>query len=217
MENNLYNKKYLVKNYFHYRKWLFNPFIKSLVSISGLKKGSTLLDVGCGQGFFSNLFYKCGMNVIGIDTSEAGIRAAQHDFFFSNIEFQIIDILDLPLSMNFDCIFIRSCSLYNSDNFSIDSQITDELIRHVKKDGTFLFVYNTNFSSSKKTKTWKYHTLDDFKNHFSKYYNAKFFFINKFDTIIFRKYAFNFIFSKLNIFLSKYFSIGGEIIVILKK
>lgn len=56
------------------------------------KKGASVLDVGCGQGFFSYLFRKHGMTVCGIDVSEVGIRAAQNAYGHLGISFVVADI-----------------------------------------------------------------------------------------------------------------------------
>ena len=51
-----YDRFYRQPNYFHYRDWLYRPFIRALIKAAGLKRGSRVLDVGCGQGFFTALF-----------------------------------------------------------------------------------------------------------------------------------------------------------------
>jgi len=42
-----------------------------------LGHGSRVLDVGCGSGFWSNLFAQKGCVVVGIDPSESGIAVAK--------------------------------------------------------------------------------------------------------------------------------------------
>lgn len=209
-----YNIIYSAKNPFRYRQWLYSPYISSLLSFSGLRRGSSVLDVGCGQGFLSYLLHKCGMEVHGIDISETAIRAAEAAYGELGITFALADIHSFATSRTFDCVFVRSCSLYNTDHFPLSDEVTSQLLRHLKENGTFIFVYNTKFSS--KCGTWRYHSLNDVRKHFARYPQAKIFFIEKLDTLIARKYAFNSAFTKINISLSRAFGLGGDLICILK-
>src|SRR5215467_14714665 len=87
-----YNAQYQNNNYFRYSERIYGRYIASLISACGLKEGSMVLDVGCGQGFFSYLLRKCGMNVYGIDISEVGIRMAQSLYGDLGINFAVADI-----------------------------------------------------------------------------------------------------------------------------
>lgn len=212
-----YNNVYYQKNYFQYKESLFSSYIKGLVAQADLKIGSTLLDVGCGQGFFSYLFHKCGIRVIGIDISETAIFLAQRIYGNLGIEFIIGDIMNLNFKRKFDCVFTRSFSLYNTHDFPMKHDVTDILLSHVKNGGTFIFAYNTKLSKSKESKYWIYHTFNDVKKHFSCYGNPKIFFINKVDAIMMRKFAFNVLITKINILISKALGLGGDLVCILKK
>ena len=212
-----YNIEYKEKNFFGYREWIYVPYIKGLIALTGLKRRSTILDVACGQGFFSYLFHKCSMRVYGIDTSEVGIRAAQSAYGSLGIKFVVGDAQAIPFSEKFDCVFTRSCSLYNTDDFPVRFQVTDRILHHVKEGGAFIFAYNTNFSHSKKSESWRYHTLSHVKQHFYRYPNAKIFFTCRLDALLMREYAFNLLFTKLNMFLSKVLGLGGDLVCIVKK
>ncbi|MFH1145988.1 MAG: methyltransferase domain-containing protein [bacterium] len=41
--------------------------LPNLLRIMDIKKGETVLDIACGQGFFAKAFYEQGANVIGVD------------------------------------------------------------------------------------------------------------------------------------------------------
>ncbi len=71
-----YNSMYRKPNYFGYGRWLYRPFLAALVKKAGLRPRSTLLDAGCGQGFFAALLSELGFTVTGVDVSAAGIEAA---------------------------------------------------------------------------------------------------------------------------------------------
>jgi SAM-dependent methyltransferase len=216
-EREWYNKKYNKRNYFGSREWLYGPYISSLVSLSGLKAGFSVLDAGCGQGFFSYLFHRHGLKVCGIDLSETGIRAAQSLYGSLGIRFVVGDIRSIPLSMKFDCVFTRACSLYNSKDFIISQEITDRLLGYVREGGTFIFAYNTKLNPMQKSKSWMYHTLGDVQRHFSRYPLVKIYVVNRLDMVLIGKYALNLLFTRLNAFLSTVLGIGVEFICILRK
>ena len=211
-----YNEAYKRRNYFHYQSWLYGAYTSGLIAFSGLKKGASVLDVGCGQGFFSYLFSKNGMRVHGIDTSETGIRTAQKLYGHLGITFAVSDIQTATFPEQFDCIFVRSFSLYNTHAFPRKKEITDSLLKHLKAGGSFIFAYNSNFSS-KVSPTWRYHSLEDVRQHFSGYPNPELFFLNKITTYLLRKYSFTPIAKQFNVLLSKASGIGGDVICIFRK
>ena len=216
-EKEWYNKRYLEKNTFGYQEWFYSPYIKGLVTLLGLKKGSLILDVGCGQGVFCYQWHKCGMKTYGIDVSDVGIHSARNSYGSLGIEWIVGDAKKLPFKDRFDCVFTRSCSLYNNDNFALRHEFTDELLRYVKKGGTFIFSYNTNLTPSRTSGLWRKHTLQDVKKHFSNYSNVEIFFVTKVDALLMREYTYNSWSTKLNMFLSNIFKLGGCFVCILRK
>jgi SAM-dependent methyltransferase len=183
-----YNEHYQQQNYFGYQNWIYSPYVSSLIAFCGLRKGASVLDVGCGQGFFSYLFSKHGMKVHGIDLSETGVRTAENLYGQFGITFAVSDIQMATFPEQFDCIFVRSCSLYNTDDFPLRFDITDKLLKHLKPGGTFIFVYNSNFSRKASPK-WRYHSFEDTHRHFRRYPDAQVFFLSKITTYIMRQYS----------------------------
>jgi ubiquinone/menaquinone biosynthesis C-methylase UbiE len=57
-----------------YQKELILP---NLLRLMDIRKGETILDLGCGQGFFAREFAKTGARVIGVDASRALINIAR--------------------------------------------------------------------------------------------------------------------------------------------
>jgi SAM-dependent methyltransferase len=215
-KEDFYNQIYKRRNYFRYPTWIYAPYVSSLVAFCGLKKGDSILDVGCGQGFFSHLFGQHRMRVCGVDISKTGIRNAENLYGRLGISFTVADIMTTEFPEKFDCIFIRSCSLYNTDDFSLRSDVTENLLRHLKVGGTFIFVYNSNFSGRPSSK-WRYHSLEEVRKHFSRYPNARFFFLNKMVTCLFRTLSFTPFVTRFNIFLSELSGTGGELVCVFRK
>ncbi len=210
-----YDKKYERANYFKYKEWLYARYAPSLISFCHLPTGSSILDVGCGQGFFCHLFSKCGMKVHGIDVSETGIRQARNVYGHLGIEFEVMDINTASFPSKFDCIFVRSCSLYNTHEFRNDSNPTSTLLQHLREDGIFIFAYYSKLSS-KRSPTWRYHSFQDVQKHFAGYRNAQIFFSSRLDTLFFGRHAFKSLSTRMNLLLSKMLGLGGDLICILK-
>ncbi|MFA5934492.1 MAG: class I SAM-dependent methyltransferase [Candidatus Paceibacterota bacterium] len=59
-----------------YQKELILP---NLTCIMDIKKGEKILDIACGQGFFSREFFKLGANVTGVDISKELIEKAKNN------------------------------------------------------------------------------------------------------------------------------------------
>jgi len=62
------------------------------------KSGQTLLDVGCGTGYFSDLAYKQGVDVTGIDASKEFIKQAKKRN--TEIKFSSGEMEELPFTDN---------------------------------------------------------------------------------------------------------------------
>lgn len=211
-----YNESYKQENFFRYRTWIYEPFISSLIAFCGLRKGSSVLDVGCGYGFFSSLFYQHDMRVHGIDVSETGIQTAAARYGRRGITFTVADIETAAFAEQFDCVFVRSCSLYNTDIFPSHKGVTPKLLKHLKTGGILIFVYNTHFSS-KVSATWRHHSVEDVRSHFSGYRGAKIFLLNKITTYVLRKYSITPLLTRLNTLLCRSTGMGGELVCVLRK
>jgi 2-polyprenyl-3-methyl-5-hydroxy-6-metoxy-1,4-benzoquinol methylase len=207
-----YDEKYRQGQYFKYREWLYRPFVKALAKAANLRAGSTVLDVGCGQGFFSWLFADLGLRSLGIDISAEAIRCAERDYSSSGARFEVGDIHSLKYQGAYDCVFARGLSLYNSTEFNQCHDVTDALLACLKPSGVMIFGYHTNFCARRKSESWIYHSFSDAKEHFSSYPGAKVYFSLRIETLLFGSYALRFPFTHLDALISRSMGIGGEII-----
>ena len=95
---NLYDLIYKKKNY---KKEFF--FIKKIIN-KYIKNPSSILDLGCGTGNYSNLMTKLGLEVVGVDRSAHMLLIAKKKyqnnsklkFFKSNISFKVMLSIDTP-------------------------------------------------------------------------------------------------------------------------
>jgi len=213
-----YDEKYRRVNYFKYRPWLYRSFVKGLVRKAGIKSDGYLLDAGCGQGFFTNLFAECGINAVGVDVSRAGIAAATSTYRSSRVTFQVGDILDLKWTDQFDCVFTRSCSLYNTHDFAAKHDITNTLLSYVRPGGILIFDYYTKLNNRPAPPgQWIYHSLADVQEHFAQYAGARVYFSLRFDATVLKQYAFSSLASSVSSWIGLHMGIGGELVAFVTK
>lgn len=76
---------------------------EELVDILAPKPGETILDLGCGTGYLTQLISESGANVIGIDNSTEMVDKAQHQY--PGIDFRIMNAEDFDFKQSLDAIF----------------------------------------------------------------------------------------------------------------
>lgn len=85
-----------------------NSGYEHALKVLKIKTGQTLLDVGCGTGYFSDLANKQGADITGIDASEEFIKQARKRN--TNIKFSTGEMEDLPFN---DSTFDFVCGFYS--------------------------------------------------------------------------------------------------------
>lgn len=77
------------------------PVVQQLVKA----QAHTVLDLGCGDGWFTGALDRCGFDVMGVDVSEAGLRLGRHHH--PHLRLQQVDAMNtLPESLQgrFDAV-----------------------------------------------------------------------------------------------------------------
>lgn len=88
-----------------------NVICEELVRLTGIRKGSKVLDLGCGPGLFSVLLAKYGAEVIGIDYSSGMVEKAKTNAEAEGVtaEFLKMDAQKLEFGDNvFDAVVSRN-------------------------------------------------------------------------------------------------------------
>jgi SAM-dependent methyltransferase len=212
-----YDDYYRSANYFNYRNWLYRPYIRALASEARLSYGSRLLDAGCGQGFFSALFAEQGVNVVGVDTSIEGIDSARRQYSGANLRFEAGDVLSLPFGEEFDCVFTRSCSLYNVDLLQDCHKVTRTLLSYLRPGGILIFDYYSRVGRERQSESWIYHSIHEVRQHVSGYYCGRAYFSTRFDTMILGRLAFTRPATVVNSLIGRLTGLGGEMVAFLTK
>jgi SAM-dependent methyltransferase len=210
-----YDSAYSHDDFFGNRKWINEVYVRKLFRKSGLPKASRLLDVGCGQGHFSFLFSKSVNLVLGIDLNKTGVRDANQLYGCEGLYFAVSDALAIP-GNQFDCVFARSLSLYNTLDVGRIRTVTKELMDRVQSGGLLIFSYNANFKKKKQKATWRVHTLREIRSYFAEY-PSEAYFTSKIDCLLFGRFGFNRGFSYLNMLASRLLGLGGEMVCFVRK
>jgi SAM-dependent methyltransferase len=211
-----YNRVYTQVNYFSYCNRLYRPYVRSVIALATLEKGAQILDAGCGQGLFCHLFAKEGMVVFGTDVSRVGIERAQVICSHDRVKLFVADINSLPLSRRFDCVFVRSCSLFNSADIGQIRQTLESLRRVVKPGGVLVFAYNSNLSG--RTNGWRHHCLQDIRAWLElESWSVDLYFANRWAIGLFGTRAFSAVLTRLNAFISRSTGLGGEIVAVCRQ
>lgn len=116
----------------------------------GLKPGMSLLDIPCGEGFWSELFHLEGFKVTGADLSPGGVETSSERY--PDVDFVVADAeRELPFERHsFDIVFSRGIShLHRADLFTPQSiRMVINLMEYVKPGGLLLFSYTTKRDGS---------------------------------------------------------------------
>ena len=146
-------------------RWHRRHFVKRF----GLKRGTRVLEVACGNGFHTHLLNRMGFECVGVDRSEAGIAWAKTHFPRST--YHCCDLRNMPFSPGrFDVIYARGCSHYHYDLLSdIALETTNTLMRYLKPGGMFIMAIATDLSGRRDPDKIWHNTLDDYRRHFSSF------------------------------------------------
>jgi SAM-dependent methyltransferase len=212
-----YDRHYAVANHFAHREWVYLPYMRALVQKAKLSPGASVLDAGCGQGFFTWLFARLGFDAVGVDISEQGIISARAHYGASGARYLLGDVRNLGTGNQFDCVFTRSCSLYNEERFRNLTEVTDCLLEYVKPGGIFIFDYNTHLTARRNVVSWIDHSLEDVRSHFAVYQHVQTYFSLRLDSLLLGSVAFSETVSRIDATVSKWTGIGGELIAIVAK
>lgn len=117
--------------YRHGRKIdVFDVLVDILSSLPDIKKGSTLLEVGCSSGFYSEVIEISGIPIAysGCDYSEAFIGLAKVKY--PSINFAVEDATDLNYSDNSFDIVLSGCCLLHIPEYAKGIEETARVARN---------------------------------------------------------------------------------------
>lgn len=174
------------------------------------------LDVGCGYGFFTKLLDKMGHESYGVDLDQKVIFEASKNY---QLNFLIGDSTQLPFPNNtFDVILCRGLSVFYREIHKNSSKQRDHLFDLLKRNGFLVYITATNLSGEKTTiQNHKFKEVSSFFTIPQGELSIYFFFAQGLLFKLFREKAFNPIFTKFSILLSRITKRSGYIVCVVKK
>jgi ubiquinone/menaquinone biosynthesis C-methylase UbiE len=122
-------------------------FIKSLINKFNVPRGSSLIDIACGNGMYSSIFHDYGMEVTGIDISKSAIEFCNKKYQ-GKIRFISGDAFSLDCENEFDYAFCSYFTFLNAfDTPQQCVQYGNKIMRYIKKQGILFFVWFSDLTS----------------------------------------------------------------------
>jgi len=183
----LYENFYARKDFKHF-PWADPIEIRTLVNALGLR-GKLLADIGCGTGWYTELFRRNGVHAYGMDLAEAGICKAARGF--GGGMYLTGDALALPVRKgSLDAVFLSGFPTYNTQELRTQEGFMRTLLGLLKTGGVLIFRKTTDLSGRKTTRM--NHTLSQYVEHFAVFEGFRIerrFAANPLTWLIFRRHA----------------------------
>jgi len=126
--------------------------LPNLIRNLSLKKGERVLDIACGQGFFSRELYKQGAEVSGVDISKKLIKIAEKNSP-RQIYFHSTNVSTMPMFEN--NYFDKAISILALQNIEDIDGALHEIARVLKKGGSLFIVLNHPTFRILKRSSWE--------------------------------------------------------------
>lgn len=128
-----------------------------------VKDGDNILDVGCGNGRFYELFRNQSVIYTGVDSSSSLIKIAQRNYKLDKEKFIVADALNLPFrDQYFDKVFMIAF-LHQIPSRKFRQRVLKEARRVLKSDGLLLLTNWDLWRPKKWPLLFKYTFLKLFK------------------------------------------------------
>ncbi len=103
-----------------------------------LKKGDSVLDIGCRSGRHSIALAMAGCQVVGIDLSESRIQKAKEDSNDLSVEFYRQDMRDIHLSSKFDAVLNVFSGFGSFETDTENMSVLVQIRKVLKSSGRFV-------------------------------------------------------------------------------
>jgi SAM-dependent methyltransferase len=144
---NYYNEFYENDDFTYYNESITGRFLKSILGSAGIKPGAKILDIGCGTGYYTNIFTKLGYDALGIDYSTTAITKAKEKYPRS--KFEVIDGSKLPYEKkSFDFIFLFGCTLINHVEPVKINEYLEYVRNYINEGGSLVYIGGSNLKGN---------------------------------------------------------------------
>lgn len=112
---------------------------KNIMKLLGIRKGASVVDLGCGYGRHCHSLAKLGLQVTGIDTSKFLLRKAKAEArkYKLTIDYKKADMRKLPFENQFDAVVnnYQSFGFFSHDE---NAEVFKQVAKALKPNGKFL-------------------------------------------------------------------------------
>jgi SAM-dependent methyltransferase len=158
-----YDEFYSSGDFKYYPEKLTKKFFTGIFAKCGINSpySGRILDVGCGTGFYCNIFHEMGFHPVGIDFSSTAIEKAREKYPL--LEFHVADALNLPFEPgSFNFILSYGCSVVSTHDLSKIHTYLRGLIALLKSGGWLLVIGGSNLTGRRlESSSWLCHTWED--------------------------------------------------------
>lgn len=142
-----YSDRTLVKPYFYHDRRREDRFVSALMAKFCIRPGDRLIDIGCGNGFYSRLFADRGLKVTGVDRSVKAIEFcnSQHG---DACTWVCDDAFNLNVVEEFDWAFCFWFMYFNAfEDLAHAADDARRLMQYVKPGGTLFFLWHSDLTA----------------------------------------------------------------------
>lgn len=130
--------------------------LPNLVRLMDLKKGERVLDLACGQGFFTRIFHAAGADVSGLDIAAPLIELAKKQSL-KEVKYFVHSAEDLSIFQ--DGCFEKISIVLAIQNIEAPHKVFKECARVLKPGGKLFLVLNHPAFRIPKSSSWGYDEL----------------------------------------------------------
>ncbi|HEY9166247.1 MAG TPA: class I SAM-dependent methyltransferase [Candidatus Kryptonia bacterium] len=128
-----YDRFHEKSEFVYYHNKTTRKFLTVLLRKARVRAGSSVLDVGCAVGFYTEQMRRLGFQSVGLDISRVGILRGREKYPASL--FFVGDAADMPINdRSFDAIFMLGCSLTNTRDIQAIQIYLNRLMKFVRDD-----------------------------------------------------------------------------------
>lgn len=142
-----YSDQSLKQPYFYHDVRREGVFVDALMRRFGMQRGASLIDIGCGNGFYCKLFHERGLRVVGVDRSEKAIRYCR-ETYGDSCEWLCEDAFAVGREGCFDYAFCFWFMYFNGfDNLRDAAADASRLMRLLVPGGKLFFLWHSDLTA----------------------------------------------------------------------
>lgn len=142
-----YGKGNITKPFFYHNPKFEERFVKSMMLKFKICSGLKLIDIGCGNGLYSNIFNKHGIIVTSVDISKNAIDYCIKSYD-KTINWICGDAFSLSYQDEFDFGFCNFFTFFNAFEIPKEaSKYACKLMDYIKPGGLLFFIWISDLSA----------------------------------------------------------------------